>query len=60
MRLRSVEGRPEAVFLVAARPPLASVVEQSLTYVLPGGVWTVEPDSVDFLNFDDRGCTWCR
>src|ERR1700744_6439813 len=38
MRLRSVEARPAAVFLVATCSHLAGIVEQPLSTVLPDGL----------------------
>lgn len=51
--LAALEGRPAAIFFVAACTMLACLLEQLAADVFPDGVLTEEPDSIRLLDFDD-------
>jgi hypothetical protein len=45
--------RPTTILLKSAGAVLASVVQESRTYVLPHGVRAIQPQGVGLLNFND-------
>jgi len=44
---------PAPIFLVTTGAICAGLVEQSLPDILPDGIWSIEPESICLLNFDD-------
>ncbi len=49
--------RPASILLMTTSTIDAGLVEQSLPDIFPDGMWSIEPDRIRPLNFDDAKAT---